>query len=209
MKAERSASSSTSRAKGKIAAMTKAASHLLWSDAFSTIRNYLATHTDWMISDSTGFPPAYAKKMGFVQDTYGTFTWPRALPATVDPKNADRISARPLPAPNPHTDLSFRYGYPDKDSPRAHRRHIRKPNPDEAVPRAPPAPSSSTEGVDRPDRTGTGTYGIFGHQMRFDLREGFPLVTTKKVHLRSRSSTSFLWFLRGETRVESLQEAKV
>jgi thymidylate synthase len=64
------------------------------------------------------------------------------------------------------------------------------------------------EGTLRPDRTGTGTYGIFGHQMTFDLREGFPLVTTKKVHLRSILH-ELLWFVRGETRVDSLQAAKV
>lgn len=60
------------------------------------------------------------------------------------------------------------------------------------------------DGKDRADRTGTGTRGVFGHQMRFDLREGFPLLTTKKVHLRS-IIIELLWFLRGETRVESLQ----
>jgi thymidylate synthase len=64
------------------------------------------------------------------------------------------------------------------------------------------------EGVDRPDRTGVGTRGIFGHQMRFDLREGFPLVTTKKVHLRSILH-ELLWFVRGETTTESLHSAKV
>lgn len=64
------------------------------------------------------------------------------------------------------------------------------------------------EGIDRPDRTGTGTRGVFGHQMRFDLGAGFPLLTTKKVHLRSILH-ELLWFLRGETHVESLQSAKV
>ncbi|WP_306117753.1 MULTISPECIES: thymidylate synthase [unclassified Roseitalea] len=59
-------------------------------------------------------------------------------------------------------------------------------------------------GVDRPDRTGTGTRGIFGHQMRFDLGAGFPLVTTKKLHLRS-IVFELLWFLRGETNIAFLK----
>jgi thymidylate synthase len=64
------------------------------------------------------------------------------------------------------------------------------------------------EGRDREDRTGTGTRGVFGHHMRFDLRAGFPLLTTKKLHLRSIAH-ELLWFLRGETHVASLQKEGV
>ena len=64
------------------------------------------------------------------------------------------------------------------------------------------------EGVRKSDRTGTGTLSVFGHQMRFDLNQGFPLVTTKKIHTRSVFG-ELLWFLRGDTNTAWLHQNKI
>ncbi|KYP96082.1 thymidylate synthase [Sodalis-like endosymbiont of Proechinophthirus fluctus] len=66
----------------------------------------------------------------------------------------------------------------------------------------------SVQGTPKVDRTGTGTLSVFGHQMRFDLRQGFPLVTTKRCHLRSIIH-ELLWFLNGDTNIAYLQQNNV
>lgn len=65
-----------------------------------------------------------------------------------------------------------------------------------------------TQGTDKTDRTGTGTRGVFGYQMRFDLQQGFPLLTTKKVHFKSIVH-ELLWFISGNTNIRYLQENQV
>ena len=99
-------------AKGKFAAMTKAASYLMWTDSFSEIRNLLLGNMVWMASDSTGMPPRYAKKAGFVQTTYGTFTGPFLEEAD---KSTGEAMAK-MWSSQPHRKLPFRYGYPDANA---------------------------------------------------------------------------------------------
>ena len=99
-------------AKGKVVAMTKAASHLLWNEHFSLIRGWLLEHTDWMISDSTGIPPRFAAPAGFTQDTYGTFNGPAPF-GLLDAR--DGADMKKLFASQPARELAFRYGYPDRD----------------------------------------------------------------------------------------------
>jgi hypothetical protein len=100
-------------AKGKpVSTMTKAASHLLWDDQnFSVIRDYLMTHTEWMISDTTGVPPRIAKKYGFVQDFYGAYLGAEPF-GTVN--NNDMMAF--INAFKGAPPISFRYGYPDNKS---------------------------------------------------------------------------------------------
>lgn len=101
-------------AKKKVSAMTKAASHLLWDDQnFSVIREWLMTHTDWMISDTTGVPPRIAKKYGFVQDFFGLYEWPEPF-GTVN--NADAKAFKEAFKASSAGPIAFRYGYPDNKS---------------------------------------------------------------------------------------------
>ncbi len=94
--------------KGRIAGMTKAASYLLWQDAFSLMRGYLAKNVAFMISDSTGIPPAFAAPEGLTQETYGAFKG--SLLRASGAHNAD---LRALWAAQPKRELPARYGYLD------------------------------------------------------------------------------------------------
>lgn len=100
------------QAKGPVAAMTRAASHLLWEPTFSLIRDYLTANLVWMPSDSTGVPPPFAKAAGLVQDTYGSFE--AAYEASDQGHRPQYNEAfKELFAKNPKKPLEFRYGYPD------------------------------------------------------------------------------------------------
>jgi hypothetical protein len=94
--------------KGDVAALTKAASYLLWSDAFSTIRGYLVAHARFMVSDSTGIPCDVAEEAGLAQTAYGTFQ--RALLRTSLPRN---VAMKKLFTSQPKRKLGFRFGYLD------------------------------------------------------------------------------------------------
>jgi hypothetical protein len=98
-------------AKGKVAAMTKAASYLIWNSGFSGIRDYLLQNMVWMASDATGIPPRWAKKAGFEIVTYGTFKGPFLEEA--DPTVGDEMVK--LWEKQPRRKLPFRYGYPDSE----------------------------------------------------------------------------------------------
>lgn len=98
-------------AKGKIVAMTKAASYLIWNSGFSGIRDYLLANMQWMVSDATGIAPKAAKKAGFVQTTYGTFNGAFLEEFSAD-VNEQMVK---MWAEQPKRKLPFRYGYPDSE----------------------------------------------------------------------------------------------
>lgn len=98
--------------KGKVTALVKGASYLLWRGDFSLIRNYLLANLAWMLSDSTGIPPRYAREAGMVQETYGRFTGAFLEGAEAHGKrHSDDFRA--LWAKNPKRKLPFRFGYVD------------------------------------------------------------------------------------------------
>jgi len=98
-------------AKGKVVALTKAASYLIWGGGFSGIRDYLLQNMVWMASDATGIAPRWAKKAGFEQVMYGTFKGPFLEEADV---NIGEEMVK-MWASQPRRKLPFRYGYPDSE----------------------------------------------------------------------------------------------
>ena len=115
-------------AKGKVAAMTKAASYLLWAEGFSLIGKYLVDHMVFMVSESTGLPPSVATRAGFTMETYGRFEGPylAARKSVAD-------EYRKLWSEQPVRELSFRYGYPDSSG--SNHLVITRPAPPAAAPR--------------------------------------------------------------------------
>lgn len=98
--------------KGKVTVLTKGASYLLWRGDFSLIRNYLLDHLAWMLSDSTGIPPAYAQKAGMVQETYGRYSGAFLEGAQAGKHDEAFIELWQKQKPRP---LRFRFGYVDKN----------------------------------------------------------------------------------------------
>lgn len=98
------------RGKGRVVAMTKAASYCLWNPAFTRIRNYLLESMDYMVSDSTGIPPAVATQAGFVEETYGSFHG-----SFLEASKEYNDQFRELWASQPMRKLPFRYGYLDSE----------------------------------------------------------------------------------------------
>jgi hypothetical protein len=95
-------------AKGHVAAMTKAASYLLSFDDFATMRRYLIDHVDWMVSDTTGLPPAHGTPAGFEYETYGTFER-----SNMKAGGSVAPAWRAMFRAQPKRPLAFRFGYPD------------------------------------------------------------------------------------------------
>lgn len=95
-------------AKGTVSLIVKSASYLLWMKGFDTVREYLAKHLAWMVSDSTGFQPKYAQKVGLVQETYGAF---RGVALEVSEHLSNAMVK--LWKSQPRRKLGFRYGYRD------------------------------------------------------------------------------------------------
>jgi hypothetical protein len=96
--------------KGPVTAMTKAASYCLWNPSFTKIRGYLLKNMEFMVSDSTGIPPEFTEKAGFVQEPYGTFSG-----SFLDASPAYNDEFRKLWAKKEHRKLPFRYGYVDSE----------------------------------------------------------------------------------------------
>ncbi len=99
-------------AKGKVTVLVKGASYLLWGGGFSMMRDYLLTHLAWMLSDSTGIPPRYAKKAHMVQETYGRYDG-AFLEGAEEHQTRESDDFRALWRSQPYRKLPFRFGYVD------------------------------------------------------------------------------------------------
>jgi hypothetical protein len=104
-------------AKGKVTMLTKGASYLLWKPSFRMIRDYMLANLTWMLSDSTGIPPAYASAAGMIQDPYGSYT-DAFLPHVQGTRHSSDF--RKLWQDGPKRKLPFRFGYVDSE----HRAHL-------------------------------------------------------------------------------------